>query len=43
MSAMASTRTPGPYTRADLEHTPDDGRPARSPFPVNVVPAELVR
>jgi len=32
MSAMASTRAPGPYTRADLEHTP-----------VTVVPAELVR
>ena len=52
MSLMAKTaRAPGPYTRADLEHTPDDGRRYEvvdghlqvRPFPVTVVPTELVR
>jgi hypothetical protein len=78
MSTMATTaRAPGSYTRADLEHTPDDGRrypvsrpaeaslvawelgpegrylqvakvvgdepfEARLPFPVTLVPADLV-
>ena len=54
MSPMV-TRATGPYTRSDLVNTPDDGRryevidghlhvgEARLPFPVTVVPAELVR